>query len=719
MAHAVAHTWQTEPPRVTTGALVQAFARPNPEIRAILGEGGVLARALPGYRKRLSQIEFAEAVARTLKQRTIPGLYEGQPGTGKSIGYLVPVILSVPRRTEADELPTRRTVISTGTLNLQDQLRDKELPFLERLLGRRHPFRWSILKGKSNYLCQAQAHQGLLVWPAGAEKVEDEVRGWLDRTTTGDLGELSCDLTSPALRELRSVLAIDEDDCPGARRCGFGDTCWAYAARRRALESDIIVTNHALLMLDLVMGGQLLPPYDQLIVDEAHQLEDYARGALERILSYSALAKIFSKAHKIGAAYVSEATHLCKVATHGFFEAVEAFLAERGLKQGHRPSQVTLNPAHLPKTVSHAATELERALGGLGISLQQYVESDQESEQGGRALRMMDEAARLQADLRGLGEQSSNRVLWAEIRPGSATTLRITPVEVGPFLRSALWGRGHGTACVLCSGTLTTGPKGDPDAFEHSKRRLGLDGAITARFESPYCYKKQALYYLPDVQESPQAQRGEDSQAAAARYARGIAPHIQEVLLATRGRAFVLFTSYAVLRACRPLVRVPYPIRCQGDEEDGLSKAGLLEWFKTTPGAVLFGAASFWEGVDVPGSALSAVLVDKIPFPNVMDPIEAARKVRMGGAYFALHSIPTATQQLTQGVMRLIRSETDRGLLVLLDPRFRTAGYGSKILAGLPGEPVADTPDTPEELITTLCREDLPLVGHFIDGGRS
>lgn len=695
-------------PAVPIGALVNAFGRQDDEVTRLLGPEGPIARGLPGYQPRPSQMAFAQAVARSLKQKKAL-VAEAGTGTGKSIGYLAPAIAWATEH-------RKTVVVATATLALQDQLRMKDLPFLQSYLD--IDFTWSIQKGRTNYACLERLSYGTP--PLEHPEEWAQVEAWLDRPATpenpktGDIGELKFDLKRADLYRLREFVTTDEDDCTGTK-CDFLNSCYFYRARNLAKSAQVVVVNHALLALDLVLGGQLLPRYDAVIVDEAHQFEGYVRSASEVQISMGRFRTTFRRVERLLGDSVDEnLMGESDQATRDFFDAAGAFVRERLRGAGRirldddKPANVMQAAGTLADILYQVESSIERWSVGLGA-----VDADQGylSAEDRKVLALQAKAANLTRGLDDLRQSlaglvkpaPANICSWAEVGadPAFPPTFYGTPISVAPFLRERLWGKG--LPVVLCSATLATSR--DEHAFDLVREALGLDHPLTMQVDSPYDYASQALWYLPEICPSVLERRpGEDYQAQTARHVDALMPHLHEVLTATRGRAFLLFTSYQVLREVRRRLDVPWPVKTQ---EDG-SKGALVEWFKTTAHPVLLGTASFWEGVDIPGRQLSCVVIDKIPFTSPSDPVEKAIQDLLGRQAFWKRNLPHAVMMLKQGVGRLIRTETDRGLVVLLDPRFRTKGYGRDILAALPGSPEPD--------VTTLNPDCLPLVGGFIDG---
>ncbi len=693
-------SWVDDAPPVPIGALVAAFGREDEEVGRLLGPDGPIARGLPTYQPRPPQVRFAQAVARALHQKRVL-VAEAGTGVGKSLGYLVPAI-EWARRTG------NRVLVCTATLALQDQLRTKDLPFLERYLG--VEFAWSVQKGRTNYACRATLAEKTP--PLDCPEEYDQAQAWLRKTRTGDVGELPFDLKKRAeVRGLRDWLTVDEDDCPGTR-CEWAreGSCWFYRARRRGAEADVVVVNHALLALDMVLGGQLLPPYAAVVVDEAHQLEGYVRSAMERTLSAGVVNRLLDKMVKLLGEVPKERLAETKRASSDFFREAGRYVRERlrGATGKLRfkealPSSAVESGSALQQQLTLCAAQVELCRAAL----------DEDDPTLGKADKLLGRLAEVREDVQSMLEPSrdSNVCLWADAPqdPQFPVTLYTTPISVAPFLKRSLFGgRSPALPVVLCSATLATSR--GADAFDMVAETLGIEHPLTLQVDSPYDYPRQALWYVPDISlQAVERQKEDDSSGrrAAARYADAVTPHIQEVLTATKGRAFVLFTSYAVMQAVRERLDLPYPVRTQ---EDG-SKGALVEWFMATPHPVLLATASFWEGVSIEGRQLSCVIIDKVPFFPPSDPVGEAIRERLGHQAFKKRDLPHAIMKLKQGVGRLIRHEEDRGLVVLLDPKLRHRSYGKQILAALPGSPEID--------VTTLDPSSLWLVGRFIDGGTS
>lgn len=668
-------------PSVPLGDLVDLMGERNDEIDRLLGADGPLAQAMgPAFKPRSAQVRFSQDTFRAFKTgRHL--LAELGTGTGKSLGYLVPAILWAVEHREA-------VVVATATKSLQDQLQNKDLPFLQQHLG--VPFQWCVLKGRANYLCEAKGGEVDLEFQTEMNTIMD----WLEDTSTGDLGELPFDVTQDHYYRLRQQLIADPEDCPGEQKCEWGRSgdCWFYRARARARQSHIIVVNHALLAIDIMLGGQLLPPHKKVILDEAHQFEEWVRDMTEASLSAARVKRLCRKIQKT---YPEVELEQLGRAGDEFF-----LLADQHVRRLiPRTGATALPRCDLPTDLLKAADELAERLQVTKIELATIAAC----EDSGKAEVLSSATGELQNHVRAIREPNPAFVLWAEVKhQDNPAKLKLTMVDVAPYLREHLF---RERTCVLASATLATG-EGE-EGFRYIREALGIDQCRVLQKDSPFDWRRQALYYLPQLPADLHERRqGEDWKTQAARTARELAPHIRQVLHITRGRAFVLFTSYEVLNQVADLLHdLPFPMVRQGH----MSKQATIEWFKETPNPVLFATSSFWEGVDVPGEQLSCVIIDKIPFPNASDdPVWAAREERVGKREaFVKLSLPVATTALKQGVGRLIRSESDHGLLVLLDPRFRSKRYGAGILRALPGAPVVDR-------YPMVAQADLPRVEAFL-----
>ena len=631
-------------------------------IEEIFAPNGPLAKTIPGFEARPGQVQMAQFCERGFLENAHT-IVEAGTGVGKSMAYLIPALRS-----------KKRVVVSTGTIALQEQLVRKDIPMAIAALG--VPARVELLKGRNHYLCRAKYERAVserLVAPtAGLERLW----AWAERTETGDRVELDF---MPSSEDWESLDA-DADDCIGEFCDRFSD-CWFFMRRDAARYADLIVVNHALFFLDLVMGGGLLPPYDYVILDEAHQCERYATAALTATLSQPLLARMLRKLH---GAYHLPGHHDAEIS-----EATR---------------RLTSVLARLPdeRTLLREDDELDAALQELHdalLRLEDWVHLNWESGLRRATANEAERERRRDLALRGIGAQAMTierirrsmqhtdvepeAIAWVErVEAERRYEINAAPFEIAEFLRATLFARTQ--SVVLTSATLAEGA-----SFAFLRAQLGIEEAQELVAPSPFDYPRQARLYVAPPRFNPKSRD----------FAVLAAPIVEECLERTRGRAFVLFTSYARLYELYTILRdrLPFPVRLQGE----LPRSQLLDWFRNTKNAVLFATATFWEGIDVIGEALSCVIVDRLPFPSPSDPLVAARIAAMerrGRSGFEGYMIPVATMRLKQGFGRLIRSTTDTGLLALLDGRALGMRYGSTILSALPPAKRIEDLDALEEL---------------------
>ncbi len=612
-----------------------------------LGDRGLVAAALPAHEPRPQQLAMAKLVHRGLLEQ-MHVLVEAGTGTGKSFAYLVPALLS-----------GQRVVVSTATLALQDQLLNKDIPLLLRAMN--SDALVVQLKGRSNYLCRDKFEQlrRQLVLAQSAE--ERKLFAWADTTDTGDRAELDF-VPSP---RLWAEVDTDADDCVMDACDFFGpERCHHMRARDQARYANIIVVNHALFFLDLALGGGLIPQYDYAVLDEAHQVEEWATAAFSSSISRASVARLLRKIHRQYAFDDHLANELGDAADAFSMALGKGSFARYRLDRNARAIE-------LMEPLQRALYRAENWIAEKWKRGARYPQLDNTVLERKRDLLLRAVVAHTQTieRLRLAGE---DWICWAE-RLGDnreSYAALCAPVTVAPLLRDALFEKTR--SVILTSATIAA----ERD-FSYLRRQVGLNGlpADELVVDSPFDYPSQAMLYLPERHLDPRDPR----------FAMDAAPVIREVLDATDGRAFVLFTSNAVLRAVADAVvpRLPYPCRVQGDAPKGR----LLEWFRSERNPVLFATASFWEGVDVVGESLSCVIVDRLPFPPPDDPIVAARSRLLeesGVDSFDALMIPAAIVRLKQGLGRLIRSRTDRGLMCILDGRLQSKAYGRRIMQSLP-----------------------------------
>jgi ATP-dependent DNA helicase DinG len=609
-----------------------------------LGADGPFARVIDGFEVREQQRDMAAAVEAAMAAQGVL-LCEAGTGTGKTLAYLVPALES-----------GLRVLISTGTRNLQDQLFEKDLPTVRSAMGQ--PAKVVLLKGRANYLCThrlEQAHTDSALDPILASQLV-RVRNFAAMTSTGDMAELVGFAEDAPIHRMVTSTA---DNCLGAD-CPHYSECHLVKARRAALEADVVVVNHHLFFADMVLReegfGELLPDVGCVIFDEAHQLPEIATRFFGSSLSSGQLRDLADDSERAVASLGGDVAPVM-VATRVLRE-VTATLRPRLGREGTRPGWESLRPQ---PAISDAMRRLLGALSGLCSALDI-------DDGGGEATNCLRRTTSVKAVVTMLMEEcDSNSVRWVEPR-ARGFTWRAAPLDISDTFASHM--RSHKIAWIFTSATLAVG-----ESFTHFAERMGVKDAMELVLESPFDYPNQALCYLPADLPEPR-DRGHVSALLTA-----VAP----VLEATGGRAFLLFTSHRALREAAGLLRgqIDYPLLVQGDEP----KAELVRRFVEHGNAVLLGTASFWEGVDVRGDALSCVVIDKLPFAAPDDPVLEARLSRMresGGDPFGQFQVPSAAIALKQGAGRLIRSSSDRGVLVLGDVRIATKGYGRTFVRALP-----------------------------------
>lgn len=615
----------------------------------VLGAEGPFAREVPGFVPREVQMAMAEAVAAAIDERHTL-IAEAGTGTGKTFAYLVPALLS-----------GKRVIVSTGTKALQDQLFHRDLPRVRSVLGAR--LSAALLKGRANYLCLHRLEQARTEGQfASRQQVSDlqRIHAWSTSTRHGDraeLAELAED--SPLWPRVTSTT----DNCLGSE-CAFFNDCFVVKARRAAQEADVVVVNHHLLFADLAIKqegfGEILPGAHAFILDEAHQVPELAGQFFSVSLSARQLAEL-----------VRDTIAECGAVTgvlgilQPLTEAITTAVRKLRLAMDGFPGRAAL------KRIERDA-EVEAGIEGLRLALEALVNGLAPHNERSRGLDSVHERAQSAlARLNQLMDGSArDSVHWYELS-AQGFSLHSTPLDLAQPLRE-LREQSH-AAWIFTSATLSIA--GD---FTHFARQLGLDDPHTVCLQSPFDYQRQALAYLPAGLPEPNTDT----------YTERVVEAVIPVLAASQGRAFLLFTSHRALRRAADLLadRVPWPLFVQGSAP----RHQLLEEFRASGNGVLLGAASFWEGVDVAGDALSVVVIDKLPFAAPDDPVLAARleTLREAGLKpFFDWQIPNAVIALKQGAGRLIRDIHDRGVLVLCDPRLTSKGYGRIFLASLPDMP--------------------------------
>jgi ATP-dependent DNA helicase DinG len=622
----------------------------RPSISDIFGSGGMLEKCMPqGYEHRRSQLEMAGILEEAFQKKR-HAIVEAGTGTGKTLAYLIPAIRS-----------GKRVVISTATKSLQEQLFSKDIPFLQRHFAQK--LKVAVMKGRGNFLCRQKVH-----WMAdqpslkGLDEVDwfTQISDWEKLTETGDRAELNF---LPDDADLWHRLDARREACTG-QKCPEFNRCFITAMHQRAADADLVIVNHHLFFADLALRqddfGSILPEYDSVIFDEAHEIEDIAGDYFGRQTSnyrFEELARDAEQAlrmTKVGQASLLRRATRIRERARTFFEVFPPREGRSSFERAERERFLESN--------REAYDGVLQALKGMETEIAALPSKPEE----------LVNIARRSFELRGetefLMESSEpNYVYWME-RRNKGVFLTATPIDVSAILREQLFERFN--TVVLTSATLAVGGR-----FDFLKQRLGIPVALVRVLPTEFDYRSQALLYIPD--RMPDVRDSAFSEKAAREIAR--------LLEITDGRAFCLFTSYSQMNEVHGRVKqaVDFPLLLQGTAP----RPALLDKFRNTPNAVLFATSSFWQGVDVPGDQLSCVIVDRLPFAVPSDPVVAARVRAMqeeGRNPFAEYQVPEAVLALKQGFGRLIRSRSDRGVLAILDSRIERMQYGKIFIASLP-----------------------------------
>ena len=694
----------------------QILALDEDEVASILEYGGALSRYFPSYESRPQQIEMLRVVTRSLSEGQHL-LVEAGTGTGKSFAYLIPAALWAVTNNE-------RVIISTNTINLQEQLINKDIPDVAQILNL--DLRSVVLKGRSNYLCPRRLHSLRERGPQNAEemRVLAKVLVWLNEGGKGDRNEIN--LNGPIERDAWNRISAEDEGCK-AEVCmqRNGGACPFYVARQSAQSAHLIVINHALLLADIATGNNVLPNYDYLIVDEGHHLESATTSALSFRVSQGDLGRLFREVGGTSTGLLSrlltitrnllrpsEAAVLHQLVqratdinfrlefdTRNFFTSIENFLAEQ--REGQSISPYGQQARILPATrTQNYWTEVEiswdtvhETLGLLLNVLKEITEACRDA--GSQADEEVDDLisaigtirqrfTEVDVNLTGLvSNPDPARIYWAEISPNNNTlALQVAPLHVGPLMEEHLWHKKK--SLIVTSATLTANNR-----FDYLRSRLNADEADELMLGSPFDYESSALLYLANDVPEP----GDEFN-----YQRAVEQTLIRLSKATGGRMLVLFTSYAQLRkTCQAITPALMDAGIFVYEQgEGASANALLESFRDAERAVLLGTRSFWEGVDIPGQALSVLVIVKLPFDVPTDPIIAARSETFEDP-FNEYSLPEAILRFRQGFGRLIRTESDRGIVAILDRRILTKRYGKLFIDSLPEcklkvGPLADLP---------------------------
>jgi ATP-dependent DNA helicase DinG len=688
-------------------------------VEADLGPGGAIARTLPQYEDRESQRQMAGAVADCYNDGGV-GLLEAGTGVGKSLAYLVPAL----RWAAANGEPT---IVSTNTINLQEQLVRKDLPFLAGALGREQEVRFVLLKGWRNYVCLLRLAQSKLL--ASSLLADDstsdlnDIADWAERTTDGSLA----DLPSPPRPEVWDEVAAEPDLCRKSA-CPHYGRCFLFQARRAAAEADVVVVNHHLLMSDVAVrrvqqnwaDAAVIPAYRRLVVDEAHHLEEAAAAHLGTSASRRGLQQLFSRLIRQGSGArvgrgllhaletrlrtspdllntasvdiirknLVPTVEAAREKASFLFDLIQAHLGAHGESVRRLTADFARDPvwrAGLGAALTDLLGEIAMLKSGLEM-IRTRMEGAKKPDEA--VLPLIGEMAAVSRRLEGAAfalegalrpsAESGPTVRWVELRGRDGNVaVSAVPLDLAPILREDLFSRVD--TAILTSATLTTDA-----SFDFLSRRLGLDAigsnVVAEIFPSPFEYSTHALFMVPTDAPAPNVNSVGHMQA--------VVRAILDVTAAADGGVFALFTSHRDVRTAAAELRArgverARPLYVHGEE----TRDNLLRKFRDSGRAVLLGTASFWEGVDVPGRALRGLLIARLPFRVPSEPVTAAHCeaiVARGGDAFAEYMVPHAALRLKQGFGRLIRTATDRGVIVLVDPRAVNKGYGRALLRDLP-----------------------------------
>jgi ATP-dependent DNA helicase DinG len=626
------------------------------ELAAIFGEGGTLARALPGFRFRAQQLAMAQAVARAIALRQ-PLVAEAGTGTGKTFAYLVPALLY-----------GGKVIVSTGTKTLQDQLFERDLPLIRDALA--VPITVALLKGRANYVChhhlERTAREERLPSREDARHLP-KIAAFARASERGDRAELA---DVPDNASIWPLVTSTRDNCLGSN-CPFHRECFVMKARKDALDADVVVVNHHLFFADVTLRdeglAELLPACNTVILDEAHQLPDTATLFFGEQTSASQLTELARDAEAIARTELRDVPDLPDAGA-----ALAPLVRKLRLAAGDGTGKFAQQALAGRRDFAGALDDLAAGLDRLAAEMHLFAErSEDVAVVARRAETAADCVARWRAGFSG-DDETQQWIRWIDVG-AQGFQLHASPLSVADVFRRQVDQTGR--AWIFTSATLAVGRD-----FSHYTGQLGLSDAQTGCWDSPFDYATQGLLYVPRGLPAPNS----------VEHTHAVVDAALPVLKASGGRAFLLFTTLRALSAARERLAalferegLRYPVLVQGEG----SKTDLLLRFRALGNAVLLGSASFWEGVDVPGDALSVVVIDKLPFAPPDDPLLAARLAKLvadGGNAFMEWQLPQAAISLKQGAGRLIRTETDRGVLMLCDPRLVDKPYGRRIWQSLP-----------------------------------
>ena len=673
------------------------------EVSSILEYGGEFSHHFPEYEFRPQQVEMVQAVTEALSQEKHL-LVEASTGIGKSFAYLIPAALySTTNNT--------RVVISTNTINLQDQLINKDIPDLQEALGL--DFRAAVRKGRANYLCPRRLEN---LHRRGAESAEEmrvlgKILVWMLETQSGDRADIN--LNGVPEREIWQRISADDEACTQETCLNrTGGACPFYRARLAAQSAHILIVNHALLLADVATGNRVLPEYEHLIIDEGHHLEDASTNALSFRVSHFEVVRMLrelggSNSGAIGyavkavenllspsdratfnqvASRITDYAFQFEQLSQKFFTGLDRFLLE--IREGEPVGQYAHQERILPASRTQPGwdavevlwDEAEHTLTGILEHLEMVAQaladlvdvlSEESQDTFNQVSSLFRRFSELRENLNGfIFEPGSNTIYWVEVKPdGRMPSLHAAPLHIGPLMERFLW---HEKASViLTSATLTAAGE-----FDYLRERLQAVDAYELALGSPFDYENAALLYLANDIPEPKQRSG---------YQHAVNQTILDLCRSVGGRTLVLFTSYAQLRATSQAIS---PLLAEDEivvyeQGEGASSSSLLESFRSTEKAVLLGTRAFWEGVDVPGEALSVLVITKLPFDVPSDPIIAARAETFEDPFYQF-AVPEAILRFRQGFGRLIRTQSDRGVVAVLDQRVLSKRYGRSFIESLP-----------------------------------